>query len=361
MNRDFACTVSQADGHDPTAREYLGFDIGGTKSTVVLGKHDGSILASETIATDHNRQPREMIEALCRIGKRLAASAGRRPLVAAGMSCGGPLDSHQGVIYSPPNLPDWDAVPIVAIVQDTLGLPARLQNDANAGALAEWRFGAARGTRNMVFLTFGTGMGAGIILDGRLYSGTNDMAGEIGHIRMEKEGPVGYGKAGSFEGFCSGAGIARLAREIVAAEWRRGRATPFCRTEADRKGLDARTVGAAALAGDTTALHIIEMTAEYLGRGLAVLVDILNPEIIVIGSIFARLEPLIRPKMEATLSAEALPRANQVCKVVPAALGEDVGKLAALSVAMQIPFSNESAIESNNVSQMEAPDEYERT
>ena len=115
----------------------------------------------------------------------------------------------------PPNLPDWDNVPLVEMTEKRLGIKTILQNDANACAVAEWKFGAGRGTRNMVFLTFGTGMGAGLILDGRLYSGTNDMAGEVGHIRLAPKGPLGYGKKGSFEGFCSGGGIADLAKQTV--------------------------------------------------------------------------------------------------------------------------------------------------
>lgn len=326
---------------------YAGLDIGGTKCAVVIADHTGTILASEKVATDHNVAPQRTIRNLCSIALGLAHSVqhslrpdGDTPnsdsaLVAAGITCGGPLDSEEGVILSPPNLPGWDAVPIVDLVQRALGVPTGLQNDANACALAEWRFGAARGYRNVVFLTFGTGMGAGLILEGRLYSGTNDMAGEIGHVRMERTGPVGYGKAGSFEGFCSGAGIAMLARERISAEWQHGRAVSFCRNEGERVSLTTKAVGQAALAGDPLALAIIETSAEYLGRGLAMLIDIINPEIIVIGSIFARLESLFRGPVNELLCQESIERARSVCRVVPAALGEKVSSLAAVSVAME--------------------------
>ena len=136
--------------------------------------------------------------------------------MAIGITCGGPLDSKKGLIMSPPNLPKWDKIPITKIIEDNFNVPVFLQNDANACALAEWRFGAGKGTNNMIFLTFGTGLGAGLILDGRLYAGTNNLAGEIGHIRLAKDGPLGYDKKGSFEGFCSGAGIARLAKKILS-------------------------------------------------------------------------------------------------------------------------------------------------
>jgi len=314
---------------------YLGFDIGGTKCTVVLSDRSGAIQAFRTVATDHKHGPAYMIKRLCAIARKLVVWNEVETVKAVGISCGGPLDAHEGVIYSPPNLPDWDAVPIVSLVEAAVGVPVGLQNDANACALAEWRFGAGRGVDNMVFLTFGTGMGAGLILDSKLYSGTNGMAGEIGHIRMESEGPVGYGKPGSFEGFCSGAGIAALAQAIIAEEWENNREVRFCRTVDERDRLTARQVGDAALAGDETAVRVIETSAEYLGRGLAMLVDMLNPERIVIGSIFVRLEQLFRPRMEEALQRESLTRSGLVCRVVPAALGEDVGKLAALSVAMQ--------------------------
>ena len=140
-------------------------------------------------------------------------------------------------------------MPIVEELEKALGCRAFLQNDANACALAEWRYGAGKGSRNMLFLTFGTGMGAGLILDGRLYEGTSDLGGEVGHIRLAEDGPEGYGKRGSFEGFCSGGGIARLARAEAAKALAAGRSVAFC-TGAD--GLDAitaKSVGDAAEQG----------------------------------------------------------------------------------------------------------------
>ncbi|MBQ7292692.1 MAG: ROK family protein, partial [Clostridia bacterium] len=181
---------------------YIGIDIGGTKCAVVLGDSNG-ILKKVAFKTEECKQT---------ITKILDIAESFGTADAVGISCGGPLDSGRGVIMSPPNLPDWDNIPIVKLVSDRLGIPAYLQNDANACALAEWRFGAGRGTQNMAFLTFGTGLGAGLILNGRLVDGANGMAGEIGHIRLTDDGPTGYGKAGSAEGYCSGGGIARLGR-----------------------------------------------------------------------------------------------------------------------------------------------------
>lgn len=251
-----------------------------------------------------------------------------------GISCGGPLDSRSGLILSPPNLPGWDRVDVVGPFRDKYGVPAALQNDANACALAEWKWGAGRGMRNVIFLTFGTGMGAGLILDGKLYKGTNDMAGEVGHMRMEADGPVGYGKAGSFEGFCSGGGIARLAQAFALRRIQEGRPPSFCPSMDRLAHITARSVGEAARQGDELALEVFRLVGKQLGRGLAVLVDILNPECIIIGSIYGRQLPVLEPVVMEELRKEAIPRSLSACKVVPAGLGEQVGDYAALSLAV---------------------------
>ena len=194
--------------------------------------------------------------------------------------------------------------------------------------------GAGKGTSNMIFLTFGTGMGGGLILNGRLYSGTNDLGGEVGHMRLAKTGPVGFGKAGSFEGFCSGGGIAQLARSIVTDYLKNKRKVDFCPTLEMVRSLDAKMVAQAALAGDTVAKEIIRISAEYLGQGLAILIDVLNPECIVIGSIYARNEMLFKPVIEKVLRQEAIPSSFEVCRIVPAQLGDSIGDYAALCVAV---------------------------
>jgi glucokinase len=220
-------------------------------------------------------------------------------------------------------------------VSDRFGLPAFLQNDANACALAEWRFGAARGFRNVVFLTFGTGLGAGLILDGRLYTGTRDLAGEVGHVRLAPTGPMGYGKQGSFEGFCSGGGIAHAARALILERRRSGGAVGFWPADRPLRELSAEAVGRAAEAGDPDARAIMDEVGRWLGRGLALLVDVLNPECIVVGSIFARCESFLRPPAEAELESEALPLARRACVLRAAELGERIGDVAALCVAWE--------------------------
>jgi len=315
---------------------YLGFDIGGTKSAVSLGLDGDPKL--KMVGKRKFPTPDDCAAALYMLQEEAdipLEDEGIRAsdLAGVGVSCGGPLDSKAGIILLPPNLPGWDGIEIVELLRRKYGAPTYLQNDANACAVAEWKYGAGRGCRNMLFLTFGTGLGAGIILDGRLYAGTNDMAGELGHIRMERFGPVGYGKCGSLEGFCSGGGIAQLARYMAIEQIQRGTPPAICETHRGLDLLTAKVVGDAAENGDPFGISVYRRCGEYLGRGLAIIVDLLNPERIVIGSIFTRSRALLYDAMMETLTEEALPRALAVCSVVPAELGENLGAYAALSVA----------------------------
>lgn len=319
--------------------KFIGLDIGGTKCAVILGApgKEGAIrvLDKMVFPTGDNPAPAQMLPQLQWGVEKLSEAHGIPPreILALGISCGGPLNSKTGTILSPPNLPGWDQVEVVQYFENRFHIPVALQNDANACALAEWKFGAGRGTRNMIFLTFGTGMGAGLILDGKLYSGTNDNAGEVGHIRLDRFGPVGYGKSGSFEGFCSGGGIAQLARLKVLEKLQMGQKVSFCESMAGLPAITARMVAEAAKSGDPVALEVFDLCGSFLGQGLSVLIDILNPECIVIGSIFCRSGSILIPSMEKTLREEALPLSRKICRIVPAALEEEIGDLASLSVA----------------------------
>lgn len=318
----------------------IGIDIGGTKCSVLLGKTDPNgmpvVICKEVVQTKDYPDPYNMISQLQEMIDKLLVSCKTdiRSVSCIGISCGGPLDSKTGIIYSPPNLPGWDEIPITDLFTKRYGIPASIQNDANACALAEWLMGAGRGTTNMVFLTFGTGMGGGLILNGKLYSGTNDLGGEVGHIRLAKTGPVGFGKEGSFEGFCSGGGIAQLARSIVTGKLDNNEPVNFCPYREMIAEIDTRMVAVAAQNGDPVALEILRISAEYLGQGLAILIDILNPECIVIGSIYARNEMFFKPILEDVLRREAIPSALEVCEIKPAELGESIGDFAALCVAV---------------------------
>ncbi len=287
---------------------YIGVDIGGTKCAVCAGEDPLHLCFRVSFPTRTELGPEQALRRIeAEIACAIPAACGVR---AIGVSCGGPLDSRTGEILSPPNLPGWDRVPIVRRLSERFGVPVRLCNDADACAVAEWKYGAGVGVENMIFLTFGTGLGAGLILNGRLYTGACGMAGEAGHIRLRPAGHTGYGKAGSFEGCCSGGGIAQY-------------------------GLgSAKELAGRAAAGDPEALAVFREVGENLGRGLAVLIDLLNPEVIVIGSIYARCRAFIEPSMNEMLRTEALPQPLAAVRILPAGLGEDLGNAAALAVAM---------------------------
>jgi glucokinase len=317
------------------ASQLIGLDVGGTKCALGVESAGG---AFAEVARFPTAGPAETLARFAQEIEKLPSAVARW----FGVSCGGPLDAGRGVIQSPPNLRGWNDVAICAWLTQQFGAPARLMNDANACALAEWHEGAGRGSRTMVFLTMGTGMGGGIVIDGRLHEGVSGNAGEVGHLRLAIDGPVGFGKAGSFEGFCSGGGIAQLARRRVDEFTGRSVLQKMPPEE-----IDARQVSAAAEIGDKLGLAVWTEVGTKLGEGLALLVDILNPERIVIGGIYPRAEKFIAPAMRAALAREALAPSVRDCAVVPAALGEQIGSRAAVAIARalakasgsQSPFS----------------------
>jgi len=317
----------------------IGIDIGGTKCAVILGEINGSAvkfietsffptIKDNTYKTTLVKIEDEMLKMIEKSNLKTS------DISSIGISCGGPLNSKTGVIMSPPNLIGWDDVHIVEYFESKYKIKTVLENDANACALAEWKFGAGKdkNVKNVIFLTFGTGFGAGLILDGKLYSGTNGMAGEIGHIRAEKSGPVGYGKAGSFEGFCSGGGIAQIARVKLLELFQMGQKPSFCENINNIDKVTARDIAEAAKNGDELAIEIYNISGEYLGYSLSLLIDLLNPEMIIIGSIYERCEDLLKSKCFEIIKKESLRHSFSVCEVVPAVLGDDIGLYAALAL-----------------------------
>lgn len=308
---------------------YIGIDIGGTKCAVIQADDQGNKLSRVDFPTQEYSVTIDRI--INEVEKCL-------PCQAIGISCGGPLDESKGLILSPPNLPGWDNIPITKMLEERFHVPTYLCNDANACALAEWKFGAGKNSRNMIFLTFGTGMGAGLILNGKLYSGTNGNAGEVGHMRLAEYGPVGYGKIGSFEGFCSGGGIKQLGQALAREQLQCGKTTSFCHSYEELDLITAKTLAIAADAGDEVAQKVWQIVSEKLGASLSLLIDLLNPEVIVIGSIFERAEHLLHDGMERVIARETLPQSSAVCCIVPAALGDEIGDYAAIAVAMKEGF-----------------------
>ena len=322
----------------PGTKLLVGIDIGGTKTAVLISAHPPELLARKEFPTRPTQGPeRALVLIKAGIREMLAEQGADISSIARlGVSCGGPLDRVQGIIQSPPNLPTWDEVPIKPILEREFQAECLIENDANAGAVAEYRFGAGQGCQNMVFLTMGTGLGAGIITDGRLYRGTNDLAGEVGHLRLTRTGPVGHNKKGSAEGWASGGGMAQVAQHAVVAALKKKRLTRLAKVYASGGPITAKHIGVAARQGDAVAREVLESTGERLGEVLAILIDLLNPDRIVIGGLAMRLGDWLLEPARRVVKREALDLPARTCQVIPAQLGERIGDVAALCVAMGI-------------------------
>jgi len=297
----------------------LGLDIGGTKSAAVVGDTDGGVLARAAAPTPPGSW-QEAVALLCDLCRRVCHDHGVAvsDMAALGVSCGGPLDSATGTVYAPPNLPAWEAVPLRSLLEDEFGLPTRLENDANATALAEHRWGAGQGCRDMAFLTMGTGIGAGLILDGHLYRGRRDLAGEVGHAVVLPGGPLcPCGKRGCLEALASGTSLARMGRERSGED-----------------GLTAHDICDRARSGDAVAQGVIADVALYMGIGLANLLHTLNLERIVLGTLAVHAADLLLDPIRAAAQAHCWPRVWEGVSILPAALGDAAQDKAALAVAL---------------------------
>jgi len=320
---------------------HLTVDIGGTKTACAIATSDGDILERREHRTPLEKGPDACLERIARDLRGVCRAARDKldsPPQSIGVAVGGPLDSGSGVVYSPPNLPGWDAVPVKGFLEQAFGLPTFVENDANAGALAEHRFGAGRGTRNLVYLTLGTGIGGGIIVDGRLYRGTTDDAGEIGHTTILPDGPPCLcGKRGCLEALVAGPAIAKRAQRLAqdhpnSQMWGIARRSPA--SGPDAQPITSETALEAARQGDQAAREVWRETGHYLGLGIANLVQVLNPQVVVIGTIAVHARELLLRPTRRSAREHTWPRAWKAVRIVPAKLGSKVGDLAALCCAL---------------------------
>lgn len=310
---------------------YIGLDIGGTKCASTLGKiENGNIeILKKDMFLTANQDPFIILD---RFSKFIESCMSEYELSGIGISCGGPLDSKKGIIMTPPSLPLWDNIKIIEYFETKYNIPTRLQNDANAGAIAEWKYGAGKGYNDVVFITCGTGFGSGVISGGRLLTGANDNFGEIGHVRLTKKGPVGYNKEGSCEGYCSGSGIKRLAKLLYEKELKKGNKSEYIE-KFGIDNVDAKILAEGYRLGDPFSKKVYKTSGKMLGQSLSILIDILNPSVIVIGGIFMRSGDLLIKEAKKVIVKEALPLSRKVCKILPAQLSENIGDISALTVA----------------------------
>jgi glucokinase len=312
----------------------LGIDLGGTKINTALVDRAGVILARDFRETLVAEGPDAIIARMLDAARQVMNRADVRAdqVDAVGVCAPGPLDLDAGLALAPPNLPGWDRIPLTSRIAEGLGMPALLENDANAAALGENRFGAGRGTQHMIYVTASTGIGGGLILDGRLYHGRGGLAGEIGHQTILPHGPIcGCGNRGCLESLASGTALARMGRESVA----RGVPTLIAQlAEGDPGRISAKLVAQAAAQGDAEAKMILSQAMDFLGIGMANLVNLFNPELIVIGGGLTNLGDALFGPVRRAVDRNAFPAAAQAVRIVQAELGDDVGALGAAALAL---------------------------
>jgi len=258
----------------------------------------------------------------------LVRQLGPLPPGRVGVAVPGPLSPREGVVYEPPNLQGWRDVPLQRMLEERLGRAVVLENDANAAALGEWWKGAGAGSRHLVYVTVSTGVGGGLVLDGRLYRGASETAGEIGHVLVDPDGPVcSCGRPGHLEGVASGPAIARWVSERL----REGQPSVL----AGRESLSAREVAEAAERGDRLAQEAFQRAGRYLGLAVAGVLNLLNPEVVVIGGGVARAGRwLFAPLMEAARQA-SFQRPWRAVRILPAALADYAGLVGVARLAME--------------------------
>ncbi len=307
----------------------LGLDIGGTKLAAGVVDWQGRILARGVIPTLASEGLAPVLlraMELCRdLLNRLETRSD--PVTCIGVGCAGPVDVERGVVTNPPNLPGWSEVLLVEHIQGALGLPTRLDNDANAAALGEFHYGAGKGARSLFYLTVSTGVGGGIVLDGKIWHGVSGVAGEIGHMTVLPDGPLcGCGNRGCLEAMSSGSAIVRRAQEAALR-----RPTPL-RDIVDLKTTDVERL---ARAGDDVAQEVWNSAIQYLGIGIAAAMTILGPDrIIVGGGVTAAGEFFFEP-LRAEVQRRVHIVSTDLIPILPAALGADVGILGAAAVALK--------------------------
>lgn len=311
---------------------FAGIDLGGTKILVLVADERGNVLADARLPTEAKSGVDGVIGRMVEATRDAAAEARLEmpSFRAVGVSAPGPIDAAEGVITDPPNLPGWHNVPLARILRERLGRPVVLENDANCQGVAEHQFGAGRGYRHMIFLTVSTGIGGGIIIDNRLYTGASGAAGELGHIAVATDGPTcGAGHVGCLEAFASGAAVARQAQELIDA----GQLPRTARIAEHNPPLDVEDVYRASQEGEAEAGAIIERAGRYLGIGLASLMNAFNPEAIVLGGGMMNMgEAITQPALEMARQ-RAFPQAFADAQVVEGSLGERAAALGAIAVA----------------------------
>ena len=311
----------------------LALDVGGTKLAAGVVEPDGNVRSFRLVPARAVDGPDAMIERLLELGRDALAGAGATidDTAAVGIACGGPLDPERGVIQDPPNLPGWHDIPLTARVEEAFGVPAFVDNDATAAAIAEWRWGAGKGCTSLVYLTISTGIGGGVIANGRPLRGRSGNAAELGHLSLRfDDWPCRCGRRGCPEAFASGTNIARRAREALADP----AVASSLRNAIDAPdGITARDVAAHAAQGDRVAAEIWDATTEVIGELVATCLNAFDPDIIILGGGVTRAgDQLLAPVVERAHRVAMAPFRRTPIVLSP--FGERLAALAAAAVAL---------------------------
>ena len=314
---------------------YLGIDLGGTKILTAIIDQAGNMLARDHSVTPAEMGPKAVMAAMEESAARSFQQAGLRPedVTAVGIGAPGPSNPDIGILYTSPNLSGWRDVSLVRIFEEKFGKKVYLINDANAAALSEYCFGAAIGLRHVIYITVSTGIGGGIIIDGKLYTGAIGTAAELGHMTINDKGPLcNCGNFGCWEALASGTALEREARLKITEGAKTG---ILDYAGGDIAGVNAKAVHQAAVDGDETACELIRVTGYYLGVGLANLLNMFNPEMIVIGGGLTNIGEMILAPAYETAKKRAYAIAYSTVKFETAMLGRNSGVLGAAAFAHQ--------------------------
>jgi glucokinase len=313
----------------------LGIDLGGSKILTAVVDPQGRILSSNESMTPATEGRDVVIQSIEDSARSALAQAGVTitEISAIGIGAPGISNPEAGILFTSPNLPGWRNVLLRDIIQNKLGKKAFLINDANAAALGEFYFGAARGARNFIYITLSTGIGGGIVIDGKIYTGAIGTAGEIGHMTIDDNGPVcNCGNRGCWETLASGTALAGEARRRIEE----GVRTSILKdVDGDLRKVTAQVIHAAAQKGDKFAKELIARTGHYIGVGLTNLINIFNPELIVIGGGLSNIGDMLLGPAFKTAGQRAYKEAFQAVRFVPAGLGRNSGALGAAAFAFQ--------------------------
>jgi glucokinase len=312
---------------------WLGIDVGGTKIALAVADAEGRVCARRRRPTEPSGDSGRDLARIAAECRELLAEAGVAPaeLAAVGVALPGPIDRARGAVVAPPNLPGWRDVPVREVLERDLGVPVHIENDANAAALAEWRYGAGRGCDDLVYLTMSTGIGGGLVLGGRLYTGLGGNAGEIGHVCLIPDGePCACGRRGCFEAYAGGASWTRRLRRAAPAD---GRVAALA---GGREHVRPEHLVAAAREGDPWARAELERWNGFVARAIETLVYVLAPQVVVLGTIAtAAGDALCFQPVRRMVAERSWPLLTGELRIVPTGLGAELPYLAAACVAIQ--------------------------